>query len=477
MGRAGPSGHRPLPGGPPDDEIARFATIVEHRLGLTFGPTDQTRLAQVLQQRTTAGQAPTVSVYLDGLERSGEELSALAGVLTVGETYFLRQAEQFTVLTRTVLPDRLARPDRPAGVGPRLLSAGCASGEEPYSLAITLRDAGYPTAQIIGLDVNPQALAKARSGRYTSWSMRAVPPAVQRRWFDQEDRHYLVKPSLRESVEFRQQNLAAADPAFWRPRFDAIFCRNVLMYFAPNVMAQVVQRLADALLPGGYLFMGSAETLRGVCDDFELCETDGCFYYRLSDSPRPAAVRVVPRGLPARRPSGPDRESFGQALELLRAERFAAALGVIELIDVPTVPPRTLWDTEVMLVRAMLLAHAGDLSGAGRDAHRLLGRGGAVAADAHGVLATCREADSDERGALLHWSAAVEADPGFALGHLHLGRLTRFNGDQVASNRCYDRAAQLLSSESERRVLLFGGGFDREALLSVCRTISRAGRS
>ncbi|GAB3240371.1 CheR family methyltransferase [Kineosporia babensis] len=423
-----------------------------------------------------ARHTPDPADYLPYVEKSGDELSALAGSLTVGETYFLRQPEQFAALARTVLPERLARSDRPANLPLQVLSAGCASGEEAYSLAITLSEAGHPGAKITGLDVNPLALAKARTGQYTSWSMRAVPAPTQRRWFTQDGGHYLVNQGLRDAVEFRRQNLAGTDHAFWRPSFDVIFCRNVLMYFAPEKMAEAVRRLQSALLPGGYLFLGSAETLRGVSDDFGLCEAEGVFYYRLLD---PAATpRVVPKSLPAQRgPSPQERESFGQVLDLVRAERFEAALGAIELIETPSSPPRTPWETEVMLVRAMLLTHSGDLSGASRDAHRLLGRGGDVAADAHAVLATCRESTADDRGALLHWKAAVNADPAFALGHLNIGRLNRLHGDLSGSNRSYDRAADLLILESERRVMLFGGGFDREALLSVCRTIAHGGRS
>ncbi len=431
----------------------------------------------MLQQRLLANGTGDVGHYLDVLV-TDEELAALASALTIGETYFLRQPEHFQVLTRTVLPERLARPDRPRSgadggpLGPRVLSAGCASGEEAYSLAITLAEAGHPSARITAIDVNPGALAKARAGRYTSWSMRVVPPSVQRRWLAQDGDHFVVNPQLRDAVDFRRRNLAMPDPTFWRPGFDAIFCRNVLMYFAPTVMAEVVRRFAAALMPGGYLFLGSAETLRGLSEEFELCETDGTFYYRLSDSPARPVAAAGRRG-----PSGADRESFEEVLDLVRAERFGAALGVIERIEAPATPVRSPWDTEVALTRAVLLAHAGDLAGATRDAQRLLGRGGRIAADAHAVLATCRESDADERGALLHWRAAAQADPGFGIAHLHLGRLSRHTGDGVGADRAYERATGLLMTETERRVLLFGGGFDREALLSVCRTMSRGGRS
>ncbi|GAB6903762.1 hypothetical protein JCM9957A_68540 [Kineosporia succinea] len=477
----------------------RFAHLVERRLGLVFEGGDRERLSHALLHRLPSPQR--VTAYLDDLEAGCEagvptaldELAALASDLTVGETYFLRQPDQFRVLTHSVLPDRMSRPDRPLQpttespytrpLAPRVLSAGCASGEEAYSLAIALAEAGYPDARVTGIDVNPAALAKARAGRYTSWSMRAVPPLTQRHWFSTSDQHFSVVPKLLAAVDFRARNLAAPDPAFWRPTFDVIFCRNVLMYFSPTMMADVVHRLASALLPGGYLFLGSAETLRGLSEEFGLRETDGTFYYQLADpaAPAPAPTRPRVRALPRPRPvPGPESLSaadFQQVLDLIRAERYGAALGAMERIPVPTSPPRTTRETEVVLVRAVLLTQSGDLAGAGRDAHRLLGQGVSVSADAHAVLATGREADSDPRGALLHWRAAADADPRFAIAHLQLGRLSRAGGDPRGAARAYDRAAELLPHETERRVLLFGGGFDRGALLSVCRTMSRGGAS
>ncbi|WP_285599434.1 CheR family methyltransferase [Kineosporia sp. NBRC 101731] len=462
-----------------------MADLVERRLGLTFGPGDRDRLGQALSHRLPAHRDGFR--YLDELETDCEagnsvardELAALASELTVGETYFLRQPDQFEVLAGTVLPDRMSRPDRPP-VPARLLSAGCSGGEEAYSLAITLAEAGYKDAQITAIDVNPTALAKARTGRYTEWSMRAVPPPVQRRWFQAVGKHYEVDPDLRAYLDFRPANLVDPDPGLWRPTFDAIFCRNVMMYFSPPTMSEVVRRLASALMPGGYLFLGSAETLRGVSEEFDLRETNGTFYYQLAESPNGqglSPVEAIAGPRPGRsRPAEPDRESFDQVLDLMRAERFGAALGAIEVVDVPTSPPATPWETEVVLVRAILLSHAGDLTAATRDAHRLLGRG-LVSADAHAVLANCREADADTRGAVLHWRAAADADPRFALAHLHLGRLSRATGDRSGAGRAYDRAIDLLPSETDRRMLLFGGGFDRQALLSLCRTMSRHDRS
>ena len=131
------------------------------------------------------------------------------------------------------------------------MSAGCASGEEPYSLAIALREAllninGWDL-EILGVDVNPAMLAKARRAHYTHWSLRATPEAIRARYFRVAGSEFVLDERVSRMVTFRAFNLADDDPTF-SLACDAIFCRNVLMYFTPEVMRGVVTRLTDALV-------------------------------------------------------------------------------------------------------------------------------------------------------------------------------------------------------------------------------------
>jgi chemotaxis protein methyltransferase CheR len=156
----------------------------------------------------------------------------------------------------------------------RLLSAGCASGEEAYSLAILLKRQGRAQAldfEIQGLDLNPEGLTKARCARYSPWSLRETPVEVRERWFQKHGRDYQLDDSIRSAVRFDQHNLILSSPTLLPARsFDIIFCRNVLMYFTSEHASAIVAQLARALAPGGFLFLGHAETLRGLSSAFHL---------------------------------------------------------------------------------------------------------------------------------------------------------------------------------------------------------------
>src|SRR5690606_19538055 len=136
-----------------------------------------------------------------------------------------------------------------------VLSAGCASGEEPYSLAMTLFDLLSDPSwsfSVRALDINPVALKKARQGRYSTWAFRETAPQVQARWFKPDGRDFILNDVVRNAVTFEECNLAAENGDVWRPHsYDAIFCRNVLMYFSPEQARKVMARMSRALVPGG----------------------------------------------------------------------------------------------------------------------------------------------------------------------------------------------------------------------------------
>ncbi|MFN7145168.1 MAG: CheR family methyltransferase, partial [Myxococcota bacterium] len=188
---------------------------------------------------------------------AADEARALLAALTVGETSFHRYVEQFDVFAAAVLT-----PAALAGRPLRVLSAGCSTGEEAYTLAMTVREiapAFVGRVTIDAFDVNPAAIARARAGRYAPWALRETPASARERWFRDEDGDYVVDPALRALVRFHERNLVEDDPAFWADgAWDAIFCRNVLMYLTPDAARAVVHRLARAIAPGGFLFLGHA---------------------------------------------------------------------------------------------------------------------------------------------------------------------------------------------------------------------------
>jgi len=496
-----------------DADLDRFRGIIARRLGLQFDDAKLGLLADVLHRRVEAsGQSPDAYLWhLESARPASGEPALLARDLTVTETYFFRNREQLRALTESALPS-LASP--PTGGRPlRILSAGCASGEEAYSLAIALREATPELARgasIQAVDVNPAALEQARRARYSAWSLRDTPAETRTRWFRAHGREFLLDAAVREAVVFEERNLIDEHPDFWQPNaFDVVFCRNVLMYFVPESAQALVGRIARALVPGGYLFLGHAETLRGLSQDFHLRHTHSTFYYQLktaaerSAGPEAATAALStlpsPAPLPAlvgeseswvdtiRRaadriqaladgPSPPDRSGHSAGVEaakpawdlsgsreLLRQERFGAALELLQAL-----PPESAGDPEVLLLRAALLAHSGQLARAEALSRELIERD-ELNSGGHYVLALCREGAGDRAAAVEHDRIASYLDPSFAMPRLHLGLLARRDGDPAAASRAFEEALALLQKEDASRMLLFGGGFSRGALIALCR--------
>lgn len=494
--------------------LERLRAVVVERFGLA---TDDGRLAEILGLRLQATRRDEDD-YLSILEseaggrRALSELRSLAEALSVPETSFFRYAPQFEAFRREVLPRLQA--GRGEGHVLRVLSAGCASGEEPHSLAIVLLEslAARGRCEVHGVDMNPAALTRARSGRYTPWSLRDVPTETTRRWFTTEGRELVLSPRVREAVTFHERSLFDDDPALWQPgSWDVVFFRNVMMYFEPSKARQVVARLERSLAGDGFLFLGHAESLRGLSDGFHLCQSDGSFYYRRRDgtpvgedarpgpalpdstAQDPAAAALVDghaswaesiasasdkvrllaaSGTGAPSSAGPPPRArpgdLALALRLLHGEQYQEALALLDAM-----PEEASSEADGLLLRAVLLTHQGRFAVAEEACRRLLELED-LNAGARYVLALCREAAGDGRGAAEEARAAAYLDPTFSMPRLQLGLMARRAGDLPRARRELDQALSLLRQEDASRLLLYGGGFGREGLLALCRAEIRA---
>ncbi len=505
---------------PSGEEVDRFRGAVAECLGLQFDDDRVPSLGEALSERMRASDCDAAT-YLARLQGQGgrAERGLLAERLTVGETYFLRNPDHFRAFVEVVLPERMRA--RSAARRLRILSAGCATGEEAFTLAILLSEQvpelATWDARVVAIDLNPSSLRKAAAARYSIYALRGLDEERRSRWFHAQGREFVLDRAIPALVTFEERNLVDEDPDFWLPgSFDVVLCRNVVMYFTPQAIRAVVARIARALTPGGYLFLGHAETLRGVSQSFDLVNTHETFYYRLRDEnsesmmndenvgalppPVPAlpelggdeswvdAIRRAseriaslaagrapdrsdPRATtaaPPTPPPPPNAPSLDLARELFRQERFADAL---ELLD--ALSPAASSDPDAQLLRAALLANRGDLPAAERVCRALL----TVEernAGAHYLMALCREHAGDREGASRHGHIAISLDPNFAMAHLQLGLLARRAGDFATARRELGEALELLGGEEASRLLLFGGGFQREALLRLCRAALRA---
>jgi chemotaxis protein methyltransferase CheR len=459
-----------------------FGQIITRQLGFELDDDRSAVLTEVLWRRSRVRGVPAEQ-YVRQLERGfeGEELRFLARELTVPETYFFRHPEQLRAFTDVVRA--LAHERR--GAGPiRVLSAGCASGEEPYTIAMIVQELADDEPIVVdirAIDVNGAMLEKAAKARYSTWALRQTPDERRRRWFTPVGNEFVLDERIRRAVHFGEHNLLADDAPLGNESYEVMFCRNVLMYMAPHAAKRIVERLSAALVPGGYLFLGHAESLRGLSTAFHLQSSDEAFFYRRRtvtetgseiETQRSPATPLAAESRPApvvRDGPVPNEVEhsraldLGLALSLLRVERFEEA---IRLMD--DLPPEVSTDPDVLLVRAALSVHAGRFALAEEQCERLLAVDDQNAG-AHYLLALCRENARDAEGARRHDTLAAYLDPGFAMPRLHLGLLARRAGNHVASRRELDHALVLLQREDAGRLLLFGGGFSRDALMTFCR--------
>ncbi|RKH56071.1 protein-glutamate O-methyltransferase [Corallococcus llansteffanensis] len=257
-----------------------------------------------------------------------EELRALLPLVTVGHTEFFRDAKQFRALEQSVLPELLARARREMRKV-SIWSAGCATGEEPYSLALVMAELGALAVEVDlwATDLNLAAVEAARQGRFTSRRAMAIGTERLKRFFRPVDEGYEASPILREYIRFDGQNLAA--PVFDKvapASLDLILCRNVIIYFDLPTIRGLMDRFLAALRPGGLLFLGYSESLFKVYDRFEMIEVDGAFVYRrpLGERPLPPPPRVSSPSDPPPRPGSP--ESFAvEVRQRMQANAATAA--------------------------------------------------------------------------------------------------------------------------------------------------------
>ncbi|MEX2572453.1 MAG: protein-glutamate O-methyltransferase CheR [Gemmatimonadota bacterium] len=271
-----------------DVEYRRFSDWLAEEYGLVFGPEKRDILRSRLEPRRSELGFDTFEQLFFHVKYHPErdsERDKLIPHLTNNESYFFREREQLAAFGSEVLPglrDRLAAQKRHEV---RVLSAGCAAGEEAYSLAIAVHESNlFPAdwkVRLTGIDLDPEALERARAGRYTQNAFRRLDPSIKAKYFtSQDDGMWELNDRIRQMVTFQRANLADRTwPASLR-RLDVIFCRNVLIYFGEATTRQVAEAFHDALVPGGYLFLGHSESLSRVPTRLEAVRRPGTVFYR-----------------------------------------------------------------------------------------------------------------------------------------------------------------------------------------------------
>lgn len=242
--------------------IVQAIELIESRIGIAVGKQFHYEFDDLFR-RLAQGDPADYLQKLRNQDANTPEWQRLINTLTIGETYFLREENHFELLKKHILPKLVLHRRQQKNYRLRVWSAGCASGEEPYSIAIILHqflpDIAKWDIEIYGSDINDYTLTTARLGIYRPWAFRDTDAIFQQNYFNKVEGGYQIKPFVQSMVNFRQQNLLDKNT---HGKFDIIFCKNVMLYFDDPYINQVETHLFDALNPRGWLFLGQAEALR-----------------------------------------------------------------------------------------------------------------------------------------------------------------------------------------------------------------------
>jgi len=483
--------------------LQRLSDCLAVRVGLCFPE----RNWRELQAKMTAAMADfgfdRVEKFIEWLLSSSptqNQVEILAGHLTVGETYFFRERKAFEILEQSILPGLIAA-RRKTEKRLRFWSAGCSTGEEPYSFAILLDklipDLNDWNVTILATDISTDALRKAEEGIYSDWSFRENPPRFKERYFEKvEANRYRLLPGIRKMVAFSYLNLSEdLYPALQNNTnaMDFIFCRNVLMYFAPGQAGLTVERFHRSLLDGGCLIVSPVETAILTHSPFVTVRFQDSTFYRKDAHKTKSAGKgarqaekgnIPPASLPleiakrrwSEQPSR--RTERAGPIKPAKVERTpseeAALLYQSGLYREAEEKLRSLFsngggDQESRVLFAKVLANQGKLDEARGICEE------AVSADKcnarlHYLLATILEEQKEGDEARASLKKALYLDRNFVLAHFALANLSLRSGKTADARKHFANAAEILPEYKPDDIIPESDGITADRLAKIIGT-------
>jgi chemotaxis protein methyltransferase CheR len=459
-----------------DAEYSIVTDALVRMAGLVFDVSRRGAISAILHERMDKTGHANIGSYLAFVESTtgAAERQQLLDAVTIQETHFFRNLPQVEALRRDVLPDLLRR-NRSTGRPLTIWSAGCSTGEEPYTLAMLLvqlfEETGPFPVRIVGTDVSAAALDVARAGVYSGRTIQLAEPGAVERWFDaQPDGSYSVAKPVRDLVTFRLQNLVTDEPPFDTGEVDLVVCRNVTIYFGRETTTRLVSGFHRLLTMGGYLLLGHAETLWQISDAFSLLPVGEAFVYRkdavpqngrrptpgLSSAPRPAAppprrvMRDVLR-VPSLRPRRPAPEPVSLAPPLA------------------TPVPSPLED----LIKARDALNAGNYAEAASLAERATAAH-PLLVEGYIVEGRALSNQGDDDGAIAALRKAVFLDPSAAHAHFLLATTLARVGDPGGASLSFASAAETLPRASTETLAELLDGRAVSDLVDLCRQLANS---
>jgi chemotaxis protein methyltransferase CheR len=391
-----------------EEILAQAAELLHRRLGLRPDPAMLSRLRRCLRDGAVARHLEPAA-YLQALTENGATRQSLFDQVTVQETSFFRHPGQFEALARQVLPD-LAAPVT-------IWSAGCANGQEAYSLAMVLDERGHQ-GSVIATDVSTLAQQRTAGARYATRELTGLSNARRARHLVAGPDEWEIRPAVRDRVTVRHLNLVTDALPSELAGCQVVFCRNVLIYFSPEQATAFLTRLAGQLPPGALLFLGYAETIWQVTDLFEPVQVGDAFEYHRRREQSPVAASAGTEPVRLTRPPAP-------------------APGIRQ--PVQRVTPAGPEPPDTCAAQVVELARAGQVAAA----------------------------DRDYPTAITAFRKCVYLAPDEPMGHVHLGLALEAAGDHASAGRAFDTASAALDRCEPAQVVAALGGYRLEELLSL----------
>jgi chemotaxis protein methyltransferase CheR len=270
-----------------DPALAKIRDLVYRISGIFQTDNKFYLLASRCQRRMKALNSATFGSYLEHLTTKPNrdaELRNLLNEITIGETYFFRSQPQIDAVSKIILPKLTSLSTKQGVRKIRIWSAGCSTGEEPYTMSILLieqlvqRLPGW-SFEIVATDLNDNSVVKCKEGLYGEYAVRNLSPQMREKYFTAEGPLHRVRDEVRKHVKFERLNLQDQSKILFMKGFDIIFCCNVLIYFDGASKKRTVEHFYSGLLPGGYFFLGNSESLYGIYDQFRLLHFPGAIAY------------------------------------------------------------------------------------------------------------------------------------------------------------------------------------------------------
>jgi chemotaxis protein methyltransferase CheR len=470
---------------------------ITEKAGIHFDERKRQQLEEIVKERCQALRLNHIGDYdallRDSVEK-GKEFSTLMDILTIQESFFFRHKAQFDILQRFCLPLLIKKKDKCDRIN--IWSAGCANGEEAYSIAMLVRDLipERPEARVFirGTDISQKALCRAKKGVYTERALRGLDPCYLNRYFSKQGECYFLSKEIKGMVDFGYLNLAEDPfPTEAMPIWDFIFCRNVIIYFTPEHQRKLMKNFYSVLAQGGYLFAGYSETMRYLHEDFVPIEMEGAFIYQKpfpgQEPHRPVGYmqvaskgRCVPLDLKKRedvfirsnvKPSPFPADNGRTSGRKTKDYRTCSEPPEIEEAGFPG-PGETAEEESIDLdARLSLAAQLAD-KGETMDAVALIDdiiRGDPLHAQAYFMLAMIyRNAGGlDQAGHYL--KKVIYLEPQNPLARLHLADVFKEASQKESAVREYANVISLLENRGDLEKEVYGDGFTGQAVLVAAR--------